>query len=166
MTDGDNSVTNTRTVNVVDELPPVLILPANIFVLRTNVSGNVAFFTASATNASGSNVPVICVPTSGSVFTQGVTTVTCLADDGLGHTNSGTFTITVASVNIVVNSNSYAPYYTDLQPGAPVYVDADPVAGSPVRGTQRALGYREVGYKSLVFGVVVQFEKLRAIQLR
>src|SRR5260221_13383862 len=51
---------------------------------------------------------------------------------------------------ILVGTNSYSAYRTDLTPGSWVYVDADPAAATPVRATQRSLGYREVEYKSAV----------------
>ena len=53
-------------------------------------------------------------------------------------------------VVIVVTNSTYFAYNTDLTPGTRVYVDSDPAAGSPVRATQRSLGYREVDYKSAV----------------
>ena len=53
-------------------------------------------------------------------------------------------------VVIAVTNSTYFAYNTDLTPGTHVYVDADPAAGSPVRATQRSLGYREVDYKSAV----------------
>src|SRR5216117_1954695 len=56
-----------------------------------------------------------------------------------------------ATITIVVTTNTYNAFRTDLPSGAWVYVDADPAAGSPVRATQRCLGYREVEYKSKVF---------------
>ncbi len=55
------------------------------------------------------------------------------------------------AVTVVVTTNTYNAFRTDLPSGASVFVDADPAAGSPVRATQRCLGYREVQYKSAVF---------------
>ena len=55
-----------------------------------------------------------------------------------------------ADTVIVVGTNTYSAFSTALTNGQWVYVDADPAAGSPVRATQRALGYREVDYKSAV----------------
>lgn len=54
-------------------------------------------------------------------------------------------------VFMTVATNYYAPFSTRLTPGAWVYVDADPAANSPVRATQRALGYREVDYKAALY---------------
>jgi len=52
-------------------------------------------------------VPVICTPPSGSIFSQGVTTVTCRAHDSSGNTNSCTFTVTVLRLQ--------QPLITDLE---------------------------------------------------
>src|SRR5439155_11730659 len=52
---------------------------------------------------------------------------------------------------ILVGTNHYHPFRTDLAPGMWVYVDADPAGATPVRTMQRSLGYREVDYKSAVF---------------
>src|SRR5205823_12201350 len=57
-------------------------------------------------------------------------------------------------INIVVTNRIYAAFNTSLTAGTYVYVDADPAAGSPVRATQRSLGYREVDYKSQVPGAL------------
>ena len=54
------------------------------------------------------------------------------------------------SVVITVTNRVYSSYRPDLTGGTYVYVDADVMAGSVVRATQRALGYREVDYKSQV----------------
>jgi hypothetical protein len=54
------------------------------------------------------------------------------------------------STNIFVGSTIYSAYRPNLVPGTPVYVDADPDAGTPIRATQRSLGFREVIYKAAV----------------
>lgn len=54
-------------------------------------------------------------------------------------------------VKIKVGANVYSRFSTDLTPGAWVYMDADPLAKSPLRATQRSLGYREVTYKAAVY---------------
>ena len=54
------------------------------------------------------------------------------------------------TVVITVTNRVYLPYSVALPADAWVYVDADPASGSPVRATQRSLGYREVDYKAQV----------------
>ena len=68
----------------------------------------------------------------------------------LGPSGALTFTAGPPAPIILVGTNSYSGFRPDLAGGAWVYVDADPAAGSPVRATQRSLGYREVDYKSQV----------------
>jgi hypothetical protein len=60
-----------------------------------------------ATDNCDGEVLVICTPPSGSLFSQGVTTVTCSANDSSGNTNSCTFTVTVLSLQ--------QPLITDLE---------------------------------------------------
>jgi len=57
-------------------------------------------------------------------------------------------------VVISVTNSIYSAFSTDLTPGTYVYVDSDPAANTPVRATQRCLGYREVDYKSQVPGTL------------
>ncbi|HYG09785.1 MAG TPA: immunoglobulin-like domain-containing protein [Pyrinomonadaceae bacterium] len=96
-TDGTNTGTATRTVNVVDTVAPVISCPADIVVnllpnspaISTPVSFNVTASddcgTASVTttHASGANFPV------------GTTTVTATATDQSGNTSSCSFNVTV-----------------------------------------------------------------------
>src|SRR5262245_64593601 len=53
--------------------------------------------------------------------------------------------------SILIGTNRYSAFRTDLPRGAWVYVDAEPAGATPVRATQRSLGYREVDYKSAVY---------------
>ena len=55
---------------------------------------------------------------------------------------------------VVVGTNKYSAFRPDLPRGGLVYVDADPAGATPVRATQRALGYREVDYKSAVYATL------------
>lgn len=54
-------------------------------------------------------------------------------------------------VKIKVGANVYSKFSTELPPGSWAYLDADPLAQSPLRATQRSLGYREVAYKAAVY---------------
>jgi hypothetical protein len=66
------------------------------------------------------------------------------------HVAGLAFSATAMDTPIVVATNTYSAFSTSLTNGQWVYVDADPAAGSPIRATQRSLGYREVDYKSQV----------------
>ncbi|MDB6041400.1 MAG: 5-nucleotidase family protein, partial [Verrucomicrobiales bacterium] len=57
-------------------------------------------------------------------------------------------------MRIVVGTNNYVEFSTDLTKGTAVFIDADPASGSPVRATQRSLGYREMGYKGFLPGTL------------
>ena len=56
-----------------------------------------------------------------------------------------------SEVFLKVGSNVYSAFSTTLTNGNWVYLDADPFADSPLRATQRSLGYREVDYKAAVY---------------
>jgi 5'-nucleotidase/UDP-sugar diphosphatase len=64
------------------------------------------------------------------------------------------FRLAAEEFQIVVGKNTYVEFRTDLTNGTPVFIDADPGAGSLVRATQRSLGYREMDYKSLLPGTL------------
>jgi len=80
-----------------DTTPPALSLPGNLTVDATSPTGATAFFTATATDAVDGPTPVLCQPSSGTVFPIGTTTVTCAATDSHSNTGTGTFTVTVRS---------------------------------------------------------------------
>ena len=67
---------------------------------------------------------------------------------------SSIFQVGAQAVQIVVGTNTYVEFSTDLTQGAAVFIDADPASGSPVRATQRSLGYREMGYKGILPGTL------------
>ncbi|MEI6787149.1 MAG: Ig-like domain-containing protein [bacterium] len=63
----------------------------------------------------------------------------------LAHVNAQ-----VVKVDTVV----YQPFGVGLANGSAVYLDADPSNDSPLRATQRSLGYREVDYKAKMFSAL------------
>jgi hypothetical protein len=64
-------------------------------VTASSSSGAAVPFSATANDACVGSVAATCIPTSGSTFPIGVTTVTCTASDGSGHNGTNSFTITV-----------------------------------------------------------------------
>lgn len=86
---------DTVSIDVVDSVPPVLVVPPNQTVEATSADGAMVTFSASAQDAVEGAVPVTCVPPSGSSFAFGITTVTCAAADSAGNTSRGSFTVTV-----------------------------------------------------------------------
>jgi hypothetical protein len=102
---GNVAVAGTFTVTVCDNSPPTL--PTLISIPPPSVGGCVdaassagsvvTYGTIYATDSvDGTQVPVDCTPTSGSLFPIGITTVTCSAYDAAGNQSpAGTFTVTV-----------------------------------------------------------------------
>ena len=88
-------------------------------------------------------------PAAGTLVGLGATTVTLTASNSVGVATC-TATVTVQDVVIAVTNRIYSAYRTDLTAGTYTYLDCDPAAGSPVRASQRSLGYREVDYKGQV----------------
>ena len=72
---------------------------------------------------------------------------------GVSSTTNG-LSVAPMEVRLKVGDRLYSGFRNDLTNGAWVYIDADPAAGSPLRATQRSLGYREVDYKAAVYPVL------------
>src|SRR5262249_33656028 len=84
-----NSSTKSQTITVQDKTGPVVRCPGNI----SSACNVPTTFTATATDNCSGNVPVTCVPPSGTVFPTGPTTVTCRAVDAGGNSGSCSFTV-------------------------------------------------------------------------
>jgi HYR domain len=82
-------------VTVYDNLRPTLMLPDDIEVETTNDDGEIVTFTAAARDYHEREIPVTCMPESGSRFPIGTTTVACWATDDQERTGTGTFEIRV-----------------------------------------------------------------------
>ena len=85
----------TVTARFDDVTAPVLSLPGNIVATATSLLGGVVTFGVSATDNVDPSPVVTCSPRSGSLFSVGITRVTCTARDAAGNTSSGSFLITV-----------------------------------------------------------------------
>jgi hypothetical protein len=105
VSDGHNSTTVTRTVNVVDTTAPAFATPLNATIHPTTPSGATYFYpTPVATDAVIGIVAVSCSPPAGSVFSIGATAVTCTATDQAGNSTSHAFTVTVLSPLDVISN--------------------------------------------------------------
>lgn len=96
-TDGTNSRTATRTVNVVDTTAPVISCPADIVVNLPANSAAVSMpvsFNPTASDSCGT-AGVTTSHASGANFPVGTTLVTATATDQSGNTSSCTFNVTV-----------------------------------------------------------------------
>jgi hypothetical protein len=75
--------------------PPNIEVPDTISVVASGPSGRVVTYAVSATDYAGSPLTATCSPASGSTFPVGATTVSCSATDGVGVSNTATFTVVV-----------------------------------------------------------------------
>lgn len=92
---GDCGLSSVVGIDMVEDQPPVLTLPADITAEATNASGAAVSYTATATDDNDPSPVVACSPASGSMFAIGTTTVNCTATDAGGLSSSGSFTVTV-----------------------------------------------------------------------
>lgn len=92
------SASCTFRVTVVDSTIPAVNCPANITRQATSAAGAAVTYIASASDAGGL-ASFDCAPPSGSTFPIGATTVTCVAIDVSGNTNSCSFSVTVTNPN-------------------------------------------------------------------
>jgi predicted extracellular nuclease len=95
--------------------PPVLHLPANITAEATSPAGAIVSYEATATDARDTNLIVICVPSSGSQFALGGTTVNCSATNSRNKTAEGSFTVSVVDTTapfVVLNGITNGATYT------------------------------------------------------
>ncbi|GEM_PF-1010211 len=129
------------TVTITDATAPAIQCPTNI---ATSTAPNqcaaaVNYAAPTATDCSAVNAPV-CAPPSGSIFSKGVTTVTCAATDASGNTANCSFTVTVNDnqpPQIVCPSNIVATNAQGLCSAlaaypAPSVMDNCPGAGAAV----------------------------------
>jgi uncharacterized repeat protein (TIGR01451 family) len=100
-TDGaGNSASDSQTITVIDNTPPVITTPANITVYlplnstATSMAVNYPNPATAIDNCAGS-VSISYSPASGSTFSVGTTTVTVTATDDHGNSATATFTVTV-----------------------------------------------------------------------
>lgn len=141
-----------------DTTPPVLTLPAGFLVEAASAFGGPANYLATAVdNVDGAIAPA-CVPSSGSAFPFGLTTVNCTATDAAGNAASGSFDVIVQDTMPPVLS---LPASMAVQPttasGAVVNFDAtaiDAVDGAiapvctPASGSVLAVGVTRVNCRA------------------
>ncbi len=101
VTDGSgNTASDTQTVTVVDNTPPVVTPPANVTVQlplnspATSMPVNYPNPATATDNCPGS-INIVYSPASGSTFPVGTTTVTVTATDAHSNSATATFTVTV-----------------------------------------------------------------------
>jgi hypothetical protein len=105
VSDGHNSTSTTRTVNVIDTTPPAFTSPPNATTNAMSPAGAPYFYTTPvATDALVGPVTVACNPPPGSGFPIGTTIVACTATDQAGNRTTHTFTVTVLSAQSVISN--------------------------------------------------------------
>jgi Tol biopolymer transport system component len=93
--DSGNTKTGSFVVTVADTTTPQLSLPGEQTVDATGPAGATVTYAVGATDVADPTPVVECVPASGSTFGVGDTTVSCVATDDSGNTDTGSFTVTV-----------------------------------------------------------------------
>jgi hypothetical protein len=90
-----NTATCSQTITVQLATPPQIVCPSNIVAECAGPAGTPVFFSATAIPACDTNVTIAYYPPPGSLFGLGSNTVVCVATDGLGNSNSCSFTVTI-----------------------------------------------------------------------
>lgn len=96
VSDGQASATFVTTVQVIDDLPPVIHVPPAIVVpVDPGTNNAVVTYTVTATDNFPGPVQVVVTPGSGSIFPLGTNTVVVTATDASGNTTNATFLVIV-----------------------------------------------------------------------
>jgi hypothetical protein len=94
--DSEAAITlNVSSPTPADTTKPTLHLPSDQTVEATSASGAAVTFSATADDEDPAHPSVDCIPSSGSTFALGTTTVHCSATDAAGNEQSGSFDVTV-----------------------------------------------------------------------
>lgn len=91
---GNCNTTNFYVTVIPEGVPPTITCPSNI-VVGTACSNAQVYFDVTASGGLCSNVSLVIDPPSGSFFPVGTNTVTAVATDCCGNSNSCSFTVTV-----------------------------------------------------------------------
>jgi hypothetical protein len=143
---GNAAAPRTFTVTVTDTTAPVIAPHANETAVATGANGAaVTYTTPAVSDIVDASVVASCSPVSGSIFSLGVTTVTCSAQDAhANHATPTTFTVTVtntaptftAPANITTPSTgvsgatvTFNAVGNDAEQGA-IAADCSPVSGA------------------------------------
>jgi autotransporter-associated beta strand protein len=89
------SLVTNGTVTVVNQQAPTINTGGDITVGCAGAAGTSVLFAPTAADMFGNPLPVVCIPTSGTLFEVGRTPVQCSATDSFGNTTIVSFTVTV-----------------------------------------------------------------------
>ena len=101
---GTTSNAGATSCYTVDTTPPVLTVPSPITQIATSPAGATVTFVATATDPDDAASTPTCIPSSGSTFPIGTTTVTCSSTDTHGNTGTASFTVTIQTPAQATNS--------------------------------------------------------------
>ena len=104
---GNVAIQVVRDVNVVDTTAPDLNVPVDFNVEATSPLGAVVNYSVSTFDVSG-NVLVVCLPASGSIFSLGITNISCTATDDSNNIITKNFNVNVVDTtvpNLIVPGN-------------------------------------------------------------
>ncbi|SPE62661.1 hypothetical protein SBV1_870002 [Verrucomicrobia bacterium] len=105
---GRQSSPCTFTVTVTNTNPPAILCPPNLVVNCAGTNGTPVVFHVVASSGCDTNVTVVTVPASGSLFPVGTNIVTAVATDHSGNPNQCSFLLIVqpsASIELTVTVN-------------------------------------------------------------
>jgi len=86
----------------VDQIPPELLMPADIVITGNDPDGTVITYSVKAIDNFDQILTPTCDPQSGSIFPLGVTVVRCTATDSSGNTDKDSFKVLVEFSEFVV----------------------------------------------------------------
>jgi len=89
---------------VVDNDPPILVVPKTKRVEATSEAGANVDYVATAYDAVDKEITPVCNPSSGAEFPIGSTTVRCSAQDSIGNKATKSFNVVVTSGGVVIPS--------------------------------------------------------------
>lgn len=148
--DAGNGTTGSFAVTVIDNEAPVLTVPPGAVASATGPEGAAVIYAVSAMDGFDTEPEVTCVPSSGSTFALGTTTVECTAADDSGNAASADFTVTVIDdgrpqlavpSDMTVNATTPSGAQVDFAASASDTVDTGvSVSCSPVSGSIFAVG--------------------------
>ena len=95
-------------ITIQDTTSPVITVPEDITIDSTITSGTTITFSASASDDIDGFISTTCLPSSGSVFAIGSTTVICTATDSAGNVGSASFVITVQNMITIIEEELIA----------------------------------------------------------
>jgi hypothetical protein len=99
---GATTASSGATIIIRDQTSPVIRCPTNILVECAATNGTPVTFTVTATDNNDTNVVISCTPPSGSLFPAGTNTVTCVATDAAGNSNTCMFQVIVLPSRVTI----------------------------------------------------------------